>query len=156
MSGTEVEAGDAGRGESGYTKKVNSSTPSQNDSWAVWASQIDYSRQWKRIPGAFLTPLNSLFFSTEISSGLLQMVELGAVMASSADVSLHGAGGGGISLDLITSWLDQLSTGPLYKRSHWLQRYLTPLSWNSSFCLQANSGKRIPPNVDIKLDFPAR
>lgn len=62
MSGTGVEAGDAGRGESGYTKKVNSSTPSQNDSWAVWASQIDYSRQWKRIPGAFLTPLNSLFF----------------------------------------------------------------------------------------------
>lgn len=38
----EAEVGEAGWGENGYTgKKVHFSTPSQNDSWAAWASQID-------------------------------------------------------------------------------------------------------------------
>ena len=63
-----------------------------------------------------------LFFSSGILPGPAftdAPVKLGAVMASSADISLHGAEGGeGISLDLITSWLYQLSTGLLFKRSH--------------------------------------
>lgn len=86
-------------------------------------------------------------------------VKVGAAMASSADVSLHGVLGGGESAWILipsgsTSFpLDcSLNTATDFKdiRLHCHSRGMKP-----SFLSPGCSGKRIPSNFSIKLDFLA-
>lgn len=111
----EVEVGEAGGGESGTEKNPPSlhhrMTPGLFEHHRLIildTEKVDF----------FCNLLNSLFF---FSMELLPAFTDGKTVSSDGEFCrriITWCGGGGISLDLITSWLYQLSTAPLFKHSH--------------------------------------